>query len=268
MQNFNYHTHTYRCGHSDQSISDEEYVKMFLEKGFKKIAFTDHCPYKKQLDFRYNMRMDYSQKEEYYESIRKLKEKYKGKIDIEVGFEFEYAPNQKEYLKRIKSETDKMVMGQHVISDDNGENVKIIGWSSNTDEDLYRYAYLIEEAMKEGIPDVIVHPDCYMLSKSSFGEVEEKVAHTICKAAEKYQVPLEINLTRIAMLLDGRTNDIKYPCKGFWEIASNYNVKVIYGVDAHFRFQLELYEDSVKYCEDYLGKKIISKFHFCEEDLK
>ena len=63
MQNFNYHTHTYRCGHSDQSISDEEYVKMFLEKGFKKIAFTDHCPYKKQLDFRYNMRMDYSQKE-------------------------------------------------------------------------------------------------------------------------------------------------------------------------------------------------------------
>ena len=168
----------------------------------------------------------------------------------------------------IKSETDKMVMGQHVISDDNGENVKIIGWSSNTDEDLYRYAYLIEEAMREGIPDVIVHPDCYMLSKSSFGEVEEKVAHTICKAAEKYQVPLEINLTRIAMLLDGRTNDIKYPCKGFWEIASNYNVKVIYGVDAHFRFQLELYEDSVKYCEDYLGKKIISKFHFCEEDLK
>ena len=46
------------------------------------------------------------------------------------------------------------------------------------------------------------------------------------------------------------------------------SIKVIYGVDAHFRFQLDFYEESVKYCEDYLGKDVISKLHFCEEDLK
>lgn len=268
MQRFNYHTHTYRCGHSDQSISDEEYVKMFLEKGFKKIAFTDHCPYEIPLDFRNGMRMEYSQKEEYYESISKLKEKYKGQINIEVGFEFEYSPSQKEYLKMIKSETNKMVLGQHVISDDKGENVKVIGWADNTNEDLYRYAKLIEEAMIEGIPDVVVHPDLFMLRRAEFGHVEEDVARHICEAAEKYQIPLEINLTRIAMLLANRTKNIIYPCKEFWKIASEYNVKVIYGVDAHFRFQVELYEESVKYCEEYLGKSVISKLHFCEEDLK
>lgn len=48
MQKFNYHTHTYRCGHAEV-ISDEEFVKTFIEKGFTKIAFMNHCPEKKEL---------------------------------------------------------------------------------------------------------------------------------------------------------------------------------------------------------------------------
>ena len=27
MQNFNYHTHTYRCGHADDTMKDEDFVK-------------------------------------------------------------------------------------------------------------------------------------------------------------------------------------------------------------------------------------------------
>ena len=27
MQNFNYHTHTYRCGHADDNMMDEDFVK-------------------------------------------------------------------------------------------------------------------------------------------------------------------------------------------------------------------------------------------------
>ena len=64
MQNFNYHTHTYRCHHSDQDLSDEQYVKDFIKIGVKKIAFTDHCPEKNKIDKRQGMRMDYSQKED------------------------------------------------------------------------------------------------------------------------------------------------------------------------------------------------------------
>ena len=44
MQNFNYHTHTYRCKHADDNLNDEDYVKLFIQEGFKKIAFTDHMP--------------------------------------------------------------------------------------------------------------------------------------------------------------------------------------------------------------------------------
>ena len=102
MQKFNYHTHTYRCGHADDNMMDEEYVKEFIEKGFKKIAFTDHCPEKEIIDKRKNMRMDYSQIDEYLESIKCLKKKYKDKIEIQTGFEIEYLPGQEENLVELK----------------------------------------------------------------------------------------------------------------------------------------------------------------------
>lgn len=46
MQNFNYHSHTYRCGHADLDMRDEDYIKEYIKMGFKKMAFTDHCPQK------------------------------------------------------------------------------------------------------------------------------------------------------------------------------------------------------------------------------
>ena len=29
MQKFNYHSHTYRCGHADFNMEDEDYIKEF-----------------------------------------------------------------------------------------------------------------------------------------------------------------------------------------------------------------------------------------------
>lgn len=263
MQSFNYHTHTYRCGHADSSISDEEYVKLFIDKGFKKIAFTDHCPQKDKIDLRENMRMKYSQKDEYYQSIKGLKEKYKDIIDIELGFEIEYLPQLEDYLKNLKKETDKLVLGQHFILD-NDQKLKIFRYHHFNYDDLIKYARLIERAMEENIPDVIVHPDLYMLSRDRFDKGAEDAAHIICKAAEKYGVPLEINLTEIVLFLNDRIKKISYPCKEFWEIATKYNVKVIYGIDAHYKNQIELYEESIKTANKLIGDVIIDKLNFCE----
>lgn len=53
IQNYNFHTHTFRCGHADL-VDEEEYVKEYIAMGFKKIAFTDHCPEKIIIDTRNN----------------------------------------------------------------------------------------------------------------------------------------------------------------------------------------------------------------------
>lgn len=267
MQKFNYHTHTYRCGHADDNMMDEEYVKEFIKKGFKKIAFTDHCPEKQIIDKRSNIRMEYSQIEEYLGSIKFLKNKYRDKIEIETGFEIEYLPDQKENLLELKRMTDKLVLGQHFIYADNNTDLKIFRRDKYkfSDKELIKYANYIKKAIELNIPDIIAHPDLYMLDREIFGQAEKETAEIICQAAEEHNIPLEINLSEPSMYLSKLKDTIKYPCKEFWNVASNYNVRVIYGVDAHFKDQIRQYEESIGIANEIIGKDIIDKLNFCEE---
>ena len=197
MQNFNYHSHTYRCVHADLDYTDEEYIQDYIKMGFKKVAITDHCPEKSEIDKRQHMRMKYSQKDEYLNSIKQLKEKYADKIEIQSGYEVEYLPGEEENIRELKEETDKLILGQHFIYDDN-KQLKIFGKKEEfTEKELIRYAEYLDKAMELKIPDIIAHPDIYMLKRNEFGDIETKVAHMICKSAEKYNIPLEINLNNI-----------------------------------------------------------------------
>lgn len=262
MQNFNYHTHTYRCGHADDTMSDEDFVNELIQKGFKKMAFTDHAPSKDGIDDHRYMRMKVSDKEDYINSIKKLKEKYKDIIDIKLGFEIEYFPGQEDNLFELKEETDILVLGQHYISAGDDKTIKKFRHHDFTDKDLIKYAEHICIAIEKGIPDIIVHPDLYMLARNTFTENEEKVAHMICKCAEKYGVPLEINLTDPFLYLCGMKDRVVYPSKEFWKVASNYNIKVIYGIDAHYKEQIRMYEESMKFANEIIGKDVIKKLNF------
>lgn len=272
MQKFNYHTHTIRCGHAQKDLKDKDYVELFIKKGFNKIAFTDHCPHKEVIDKRANMRMDYSELDEYINSIKNLKETYKEIIEIESGFEVEYLPGLEDYLLELKSKTDKIVLGQHFIYDENNEVLKTFRRNkeenSFSNEQLLDYANYIKKATELNIPDIIVHPDLYMLDRSEFGDIEKQVAEIICEAAKKYDIPLEINITDSHMFLINLRNKISYPCKEFWEIASKHNVKVIYGIDAHYEAQINQYEESVKLANKIIGEDTINKLNFCNEKLE
>lgn len=266
MKKYNYHTHTYRCGHAEKNITDEKIVLEFIKNNFDIVAFTDHCPEKDIIDTRENMRMDYSMKDEYLASINYLKEKYKNQIVIESGYEIEYLPDQEDNLFELKAETDKLVLGQHFVYADDGKTLKIFRHNEITDSDLLRYAEYIVMAMKKGIPDIIVHPDLYMLSRSNFGEIESKVAHMICAASEQYNIPLEINLTEPRLHAIGLRDKVYYPCREFWKIASQYNIEVLYGLDVHYLEAIENYENSIKLATDIIGEDIVSKLKILKID--
>ena len=265
MQNFNYHTHTYRCGHADRTMMDEEYVIELIKQGFKKIAFTDHCPDKAGIDKRTNMRMKYSEKEEYLDSIKNLKQKYSDVIEIETGYEVEYLPGQEQNLLELKNEVDKIVLGQHFIYADDNKSLKIFRHQDFNDDDLIKYANYIDNAMEKNIPDIIVHPDLYMLSRDTFGEIEAKVAHIICKSAEKHNIPLEINLSDPFLYYCNNKYKVRYPSKEFWEIATNYNIKVLYGIDAHFKEQIRGYKESIEIANEIIGEETIKKLNFIKK---
>ena len=279
MQKFNYHSHTYRCGHAEQDMSDEEYVIEYIKMGFEKIAFTDHCPEKNRIDKRQRMRMDYSQKDEYLSSIRRLQEKYQDRIKIETGFELEYLPGEEENIRELKNETDKIILGQHFVYDDN-KNLKIFRNDMFSDQEIERYGEYVEKAMSLGIPDIVGHPDIFMTGRNKFENQEVEVTKRICQAAEKYNIPLEINLNDIFhnTYRDNHTlnNDsiekqkeklyrVCYPCKQFWEIATNYNIRVLYGIDAHNRGQILLWNELVLLANEIIGEDTIKKLNLIQE---
>lgn len=277
MQNFNYHQHTYRCGHADLDMQDEDYINEYIKMGLKKMAFTDHCPQKNKVDKRANMRMEYSEKNEYLNSIKKLKEKYDGKIDIKVGYEVEYLPNQEENLRELRQETDIIILGQHLVYDDNNNIKTTHDKKEFTDEELLQYAEYISKGAELGITDIIAHPDLFMYVRKNFGEVEKEASHIICKAAEKYNVALEINIRDVYKKLYRNTKEISanekraelekvlYPCKEFWKIASNYNIRVLYGADVHHKGEILLFKELVQLANEILGDEIIGKLNFIEE---
>ncbi len=167
---------------------------------------------------------------------------------------------------------------------DNNKNLKPFNFSGEeafTDEELIRYAQYIEKAMELNIPDIIAHPDLFMINSKKFGKIEEKISHMICKSSEKYNIPLEINLNRIfneiyyenkqlnnSILKVQKTKllNVTYPCKEFWNIATKYNIRVVYGLDVHHKGQITLYNELLKLANDILGEGIIGKLNFIEED--
>lgn len=90
----------------------------------------------------------------------------------------------------------------------------------------------------------------------------------ICSIVEEYGIPLEINLSDPNMYLFGKKDKIYYPCKEFWKIASEYkNLKVVYGIDAHFEYQILNYEKAIEVVNKHIGKDIINKLNFCNDKL-
>ena len=277
MQNFNYHGHTYRCGHADLDMNDEDYVKEYIKLGIKKIAFTDHVPL--MLDKRPNMRMNYDQKEEYLSSINNLKEKYNNKIEIETGFEVEYLPGEEKNLLVLKSEVDKIILGQHFIYD-NDNNIKTFRNKDFSDEELMKYAQYIGKALELGIPDIIAHPDFFLKNSQGFNKIESEISHMICKLAEKYDAPLEINLSDVFQKIfykDGKfkdlsivearkdINNVRYPNANFWRIASKYNIRVLYGIDVHHKGQIMLFDKLIELSNEIIGDDIIGKLKFIDQ---
>lgn len=161
--------------------------------------------------------------------------------------------------------TDKLILGQHFIYKDNNQDLRCFRMDEFSDEDLLKYAEYIKTAIQLGLPDIIAHPDLYMLSREKFGITERKVAEMICEVAEKYQITLEINLEQPYMYSVHMIDKISYPCKEFWEVSSNYNVKVIYGIDAHFRGQISFYEKSIDIVKEIIGEDIMDKLNFCKD---
>lgn len=226
-QNFNYHTHTTRCGHAIGL--DEEYIKSAITAGFTTLGFSEHLGYEGWDDA--HERIPFLEIDEYLNTMVRYKEKYKDQINIRVGFEFEYFEEDKDYLHQIKSKCDYLINGQHAIH----RNHYIHDTCS--DEDVFIYAKQICEAMEEGLSDYLAHPDYFMLGRGEIGfnAACAEAMHLIAASAKKHKIPVEVNLKglRYGKKKYPYGERYIYPHRETYEILQAHGCQLVYGYDAH-----------------------------------
>lgn len=245
----NYHTHTFRCGHSG-NYSDEEFVLAAVNSGLKIIGFADHTPWPYVSDFRHpSVRMDIQTLPEYLISVRSLKDKYHGQIKIYTGLECEYFPAYIPWLKQIKGQLDYLILGNHWgLSDEHGE----LYYSKATQpQEVDNYFQYTIEGMQTKLFSYVAHPDHVMSDYPKFDNHCIDGSYALCRKAKDLGMPLEFNLLGFEKKELGKQNGIGFPNPAFWEIAKEVGCSAIIGCDAHHPRQL-LDQKGVTSAEEYL----------------
>lgn len=234
----NYHSHTTRCHHAKGS--DEEYILSAINGGFNEIGFSDHCPWPFENGYSSTIRMDISEFEDYVNSVRALKEKYKNQISVKIGLECEYYEEYMPWLKNLIDEyqLDYVIFGNHFS--ENEVRGYYFGTQTTTKEALYKYMETAIKGMETGLFSYFAHPDLFMRSWTDLNEDFNYVCRQICEKAKELDILLEYNISGYIYNRDFNVNG--FPNINFWTIAAQVGCKAIIGIDAHNNMYYETEE--------------------------
>ena len=241
LPNYNYHSHTYRCGHA-AFVGDLEYINKYINNGFESIGISDHMPNTKYQLPDERSRMDIKHLKTYLKSIKRIKKQNKN-INILIGFECEYSNILGKHLCMLKDKCDYLILGQHYIDD--------INPISNAEYPLI-YARTVCEALDTGLFDYIAHPDYFLKFRDTIKEEYKetyinnckKCFKMICLKAKNLDIPIEINLNFINNIKIMKDNEYPYPHSLLFNIASKIGNKCVVGIDAHIPSVIDKYNDS------------------------
>jgi histidinol-phosphatase (PHP family) len=217
----NYHTHTVRCGHAEGT--DREYAEKAVERGLTLLGFSDHVtmPFPDGHESRF--RVQRARLDDYVESVLSLREEFKGRLKILLGFEAEYYPDLFGAMRELLSAypVDFLILGQHF--NDSGESF----YNTRPHSDpamLHAYADRVLEAASTGAFSYIAHPD--LPNFTGDGMVYRQEMTRLIEGCIRLDLPLELNLL-------GIREERNYPDPRFWEIAARLKPRVVVGCDAH-----------------------------------
>ena len=163
MRATDYHVHTARCGHAGGETRD--YVLRAISRGLDEIAITDHVPlwFLPGDDPEPGLAMSRSELPGYVEEVLALREEFRGRIDVLLGIEADFAEGYEEGLRELLAPYpwDVVLGSVHFVAG---------GWidapgaaarheregSANLWNEYYR---LLAKAAASGTYDVMTHLD-------------------------------------------------------------------------------------------------------------
>lgn len=228
--NYNYHSHTYLCGHAIGEPT--EYVLKAVELGYKNIGISEHAPMPNLINR--NLRLNIEDYDLYFKLLEEAKTiALRNNLNFYKGFEIEYFHDLNVYEKYL-SDVDYLILGQHFIIRD-GE-IKSSYRLSDL-EDIKIYAETIVDAINTGYFNLVCHPElCFYNIKEPTDEMYEELRKIIIAAKEK-DIPIEINANGVRKAVNqDNCHDfhcLRYPKYKFLQMVKELNAKVHISSDAH-----------------------------------
>ncbi|MFA6065469.1 MAG: histidinol-phosphatase [archaeon] len=264
MQKINMHVHS--TG-SDGKLPPEQVIQEAIKDKIDFLCITDHYPCPNNLD-------PYSKdnyKEGHFENLKALSEKYKSKINVCVGAEFDWVEGYKEwYKKEISKKPCDLVIGSiHAIFTKNGisgfwdkesDRKKFIEEFGGTKKYVLEYFKQMRLLIKSELFDCVGHFDVIKLNNrnnSLFSENEKwyiKEVKDCLDLLAKSKIVLEINARG---LVKGHE---QYPSLWILKEAKKRNIPLTIGTDFHNYGENEPYLEKIYHLAREAGYKEAVRF--------
>ena len=239
----NLHTHTPRCHHADGT--ERDYIENAIAGGLCLFGFSDHSPCAFRGEYYSGFRMAREAQDDYVDVLLSLREEYKDRIDIKIGYEMEYYPALfSDTTKLLTSrEIDYVILGQHFTN--NETDGFFCGDATEDEGRLALYVDQVIEAVDTGFFTYIAHPD----NLNFVGDEKIYVKHytRLIEHAKKAGIPLEINFLGIRW-------HRHYPTDKFFRLVGEIGAPVCCGCDAHSP------ADSADFASFAIAKEMIEKY--------
>lgn len=244
------HIHSPFCPHgTDDSM--ESYVEEALKHNLVEISFTEHMPFPlyflEDRKFQDECAAPKEKINDYFEAVRKIKEKYKSRIKINVGMEVDFIDGLEEETKKLLNEygpnLEDGILSVHFIKI--GENYtdidgkegfeRAIDYYGSVEKVYDKYYETLLKAIKYDLgeykPKRIGHPNLIRIFNKLF-PVEYKnyeLLDELARAIKLRDYEVDVNTSGLRKPYCGEV----YVSGIFKELVEKYGIRKVYGSDSH-----------------------------------
>jgi len=217
------HNHTPLCNHA--TGKPREYILKAIDEGIDIYGFSDHAP----MNFDPKYRMKFEDMQSYEQEILKLKDEFKERIDIRLGYEVDFLDGYMDD-RVLNANVDYLIGSVHFLDDWGFDNPEFIGKyeSQNIDEIWQKYFDAIEAMAKFGKFNIVGHLDLIKVFKYLPKKDIKVIAKDAIKAIKKSGMSVEINAAGYRKPIEEQ-----YPSKELLKMCYEANIPITFGSDAH-----------------------------------
>ncbi|MFA6195999.1 MAG: histidinol-phosphatase HisJ family protein [Sulfurimonas sp.] len=229
------HNHTPLCNHAEGEMY--EYIEKAIANNTKYFGFSDHAP----MDFDPKYRMSFEQMQTYENDVLAMKEKYKDKIEILLGYEVDYLKGHMDE-RVLHPHADFLIGSVHFIDDWGFDNPEFIGRYEHEDIDVIwqKYFDAVEEMANSKLFDIVGHVDLIKVFKFMPKKEINLIAKNALLAIKKADMVLEVNMAGCRKPIAEA-----YPSFSLLQEAYNLGIPITFGSDAHTPEQVGLFSKEI-----------------------